>query len=485
MTSDSKKTVRAVVLAAGQGKRMKTQRAKVLHEVLGKTILTRILTALDQLGLEKIHIIVGHEAQQIIDYLQVNPPGTPYSTHIQQPQLGTGHALQQAVPDLSGFSGTLLVTVGDAPLLSEGTLRSLVANHQETGATVSLLTALLDDPKNYGRIVRGAKGEVLKIVEDKDCTIEEKAIREINPAIYCFEWPKVLSGLQSLKNDNKQKEYYLTDLVGWAQENKLPIAGTVTPDWREVAAVNSRSELAEVTALLRDRTIEQLMSESGVTITDTKGTWIAPEVRIGADSIVLPGCYLVGEITIGAGCSIGPNTVMTGKVSIGDRTSVVQSQVVNSTVGADCRVGPFAHMRDQAVVADKCRIGNYVEIKKSRIGASTNVSHLSYVGDASLGSKVNIGAGTITANYDHLTGTKSNTIVEDGASTGSNSVLVAPITIGKEASVAAGSVATRDVPAGALAVARTRQENKEGWTDRRRKAKVTAGVSAKAPKDQC
>jgi bifunctional UDP-N-acetylglucosamine pyrophosphorylase/glucosamine-1-phosphate N-acetyltransferase len=469
MTSDESRSVRAIVLAAGQGKRMKSTRAKVLHEVLGKTILTRILDALDQLQLEKTHIVIGHEAQQIIDFLQQNPAATAYQTHVQEPQLGTGHAVQQVVPDLKGFTGTLLVTVGDAPLLTAQTLREFIDKHQSDKATVSLLTTYVDDPKNYGRIVRDALGHIARIVEDKDASPDEKRIPEINPAIYCLEWPKVAEGLNSLKNDNRQKEYYLTDLIGWAHSEKLTISSMVAMDWREVAAVNSRQELAEVTSLLRDRTLERLMTDAGVTIVDTSGTWIAPEVTIGADTVVLPGCYLTGNIRIGSGCTIGPNTVMQGPVVIGNRTTVAQSLVVNSEVGAECRVGPFAHLREHTVVADKCRIGNFVEIKKSKIASNTNASHLSYVGDATLGSKVNIGAGTITANYDHLTGKKCNTVIEDGASTGSNSVLVAPITIGKEASVAAGTVATKDVPAGALAVGRQRQENKEGWVDRKRK----------------
>jgi bifunctional UDP-N-acetylglucosamine pyrophosphorylase/glucosamine-1-phosphate N-acetyltransferase len=244
----------------------------------------------------------------------------------------------------------------------------------------------------------------------------------------------------------------------------------VAPDWREVAAVNSRLELAEVCRLMRDRTLERLMRDDGVTIIDPQSTWIAPEVSIGRDSVVLPGCYLIGDVVIGANCEIGPHTVMKSYVRTGDRCLLTQSLLVNAEIGNDCRVGPFAHLREHTVVSDKCRIGNFVEVKKSTIGATTNVSHLSYVGDATLGVKVNVGAGTITANYDHLTGKKCSTVIEDGASTGSNSVLVAPITIGKEAVVAAGTVATKDVAPGALAVARARQENKEGWVERKKRS---------------
>lgn len=471
MTTENKRPVRAVVLAAGQGKRMKSSKAKVLHDVLGKPILGRILDALDQLGLEKIHIVVGHQSEQLIEWLAATPPKTPYSTHLQSPQLGTGHALQQVVPELGAFNGTLLVTVGDAPLQTAETLGHLVAQHQQGSAVVSLLTTFVEDVKNYGRIVRDKDQNVVKIVEDKDASPEEKAICEINPAIYCFEWPAITDGLNSLKNDNRQKEYYLTDLIAWAQSSKLPMTSTVAPDWREVAGINSRPELAEAARLLRDRVVSHLSLECGVTVVDPASTWISPEVQIGEDSTVLPGCYLTGSVSIGNDCVIGPHTVISGAVRIGSRSVVAQSLVVNSEVGSECRVGPFAHLREHTVVKDNCRIGNFVEVKKSDIASNTNVSHLSYIGDASLGRRVNIGAGTITANYDHYTGRKSRTTINDGASTGSNSVLVAPITVGKEASVAAGSVATRDVPEGALAVARTRQENKEGWAERRKSVK--------------
>lgn len=469
MTTPAKRAARAVILAAGQGKRMKSTKAKVLHDVLGKPVLGRIIDALDALSLERIHIVVGHASEQVIDWLSSCSPKTPYSVHIQSPQLGTGHALQQVVPELKSFEGSLIVTVGDAPLQTAETLEKLLDSHQNANAVVSLLTTVVEDAKNYGRIVRDKQGKVIKIVEDKDATPEEKSIREINPAIYCFEWPGIASGLDSLKNDNRQAEYYLTDLIGWATDQGLPMASAIADDWREVAGINSRLELSEAIRLLRDRVIRKLALESGVTVLDPDSTWIAPEVEIGQDSTVLPGCHLIGNIAIGDGCLIGPHTVMEGAVRIGARTSIAQSLVVNSEIGDDCRVGPFAHVREHTVIANKCRIGNFVEIKKSEIDSNTNCSHLSYVGDATLGKQVNIGAGTITANYDHFTKLKSRTVIGDGSATGSNSVLVAPITIGKECSIAAGTVTTKDVPDGALAVARVRQENKEGYTARKKR----------------
>ncbi|MBY0358164.1 MAG: bifunctional UDP-N-acetylglucosamine diphosphorylase/glucosamine-1-phosphate N-acetyltransferase GlmU [Candidatus Obscuribacterales bacterium] len=462
-----KKKTRAVLLAAGQGKRMKSALPKILHPVLGKSVLTRVLDAVDGLGLEHVHIIVGHSADQVIDFLKQNPPKTPWSTHLQEPQLGTGHALMQLAPELKAFDGTLLVTVADVPLLQSSTLADLVQVHDRTDAVLSLLTTKVDDPRSYGRIIRDESGQVLRIVEDKDADEAQKKITEINPAIYCFKWPAVEPGLKSLKNNNKQAEYYLTDLVEWSSSAGFKLASALTKDWREVSGINSRLELAEANKLLRDRTITNLALESGVTIIDPASTWIAPEVKIGQDSTIFPGCYITGEVQIGASCLIGPNSQISGLTQIGNHSQVAHSVVVACQIGSAVTIGPFAHLREQAVIADKCRIGNFVEIKKSQVKSQTNVSHLSYIGDAVLGEQVNIGAGTITANYDRLSGKKSQTVIGDNSSTGSNSVLVAPVTIGNEAMVAAGTVVTRDVPDGALALGRARQENREGWISRR------------------
>lgn len=467
MTKGSQK-IRAVVLAAGLGKRMKSELPKVLHPVLGKTILGRVLQALDGLELEHIHIVVGHKADDVQAYLENNSPKTAWSTHLQQPQLGTGHALSMVAPALATFNGTVLVACGDTPLLTSKTLAELLSAHQEKKAIVSLLTTVVPDAKNYGRIVRDARGDIEKIVEDKDANEKEKQIKEINPAIYCFQWPDIKPGLTGLKNDNKQGEYYLTDLIGWAVTEKLTMASAVASDWREVSGINSRLELQEAGRLLRDR-VNDYLSLEGVTIVDRESTWIAPEVRIGSDTTVLPGCFLEGDIAIGKNCTLGPHTTMSGTVKVGDNTAVIQSLVTDSEIGSDCRVGPFAHIRLNSFVGNEARIGNFVELKKASVGKKTNVSHLSYVGDADIGKDANIGAGTITANYDHITKTKSRTVVEDGASTGSNSVLVAPITIGKEAVIAAGTVVTKDVPAESLAVGRARQENKADWVSYKRR----------------
>lgn len=467
---------RAVVLAAGQGKRMKSELPKVLHDVLGKPVLGRIMDALEELDLEHIHVVTGHGRAQVEPWVDSYSGKTKRSTHPQEPQLGTGHALQQVAPSLSGFKGTLLVTVGDTPLLQGKTLQALIDQHNKDKAVVTLLTTMVDDAKNYGRILRDDGGKLLCIVEDKDCTESQRQIREVNPAIYCFSWPQIADGLSSLKNNNRQGEYYLTDLLEWAVAAKLPVSSVVAEDWREVHGINSRLELTQAAGLLRDRTLKSLALDSGVTVLDPASTWIAPEVKIGNDTTVLPGSYLIGDIQIGSNCQIGPHTTMSGNVRIGSGTKVMQSVIVNSQIGANCQVGPFAHVREHTDVSDGCRIGNFVEVKKSTIAASTNAAHLSYLGDAELGSGVNIGAGTITANYDHFTKKKSKTVIGDGSSTGSNSVLVAPVVLGAQVSVAAGSVINKNVPSRALAVARARQVNMEGWVTKQLERTLTKNV---------
>ena len=469
--------VRAIVLAAGQGKRMKSSRPKVLHDVFGRSILSRVMDALCQIGADKpavehLHIVVGHAADTVTQFVNENPPPCPYSAHLQEPQLGTGHAVMQVMPALDGFKGTLIVTVGDAPVLQSDTLAALLSKHQSSGAVITALSTEVDDPKNYGRMVRDEQGKIKGIVEDKDADANEKLIKEVNTGIYCIEWPAAMEGLNSLSCNNRQKEYYLTDLVAWAYNKKLGTESMVLQDYREVCGINSRLELAEAIRHLRDITLSRLALESGVTIVDPQSTWIAPEVRIGQETVILPGCYITGDIEIGSGCHIGPYTVMKGRVRVGKDTSIVNSHVNNTVIGDGVKVGPFAHLREGNVVGDGAKIGNFVELKKASVGTKSSIGHLSYVGDAEIGNQVNIGAGTITANYDHLTKKKERTILGDGCSTGSNSVLVAPVQIGVEAVVAAGTVVTKSVADGALVVGRAKQEIKEGWSERRKRQAV-------------
>jgi bifunctional UDP-N-acetylglucosamine pyrophosphorylase / glucosamine-1-phosphate N-acetyltransferase len=477
MKAAKQKPVRAIVLAGGQGKRMKSALPKVLHEVLGQPILARLLRALDKLDLEHIHIVIGHQADQIRAFVPTLSLHTPVSLHLQEPQAGTGHAVMQVEPGLAGFEGTLLVVPSDAPLLSGATLVSLISIHEAEKADVTLLTTIVEDPKSYGRIVRNEDGTVQAIVEHKDANREQRKIREIGSSIYCFRYPLIRSGLSALTKNNQQGEYYLTDLIGWANGRGHRVFSVEAPDWREVVGINSRMELSEASRLMRDLYVQKLSAEEGVTIVDPASTWISPEVKIGQDTIVLPGCWLVGNITIGPNCLVGPHTVMQGEVQVGSGSEVVQSRLTDCQVGNKCKVGPYAHLRPGTVVSDNAKIGNFVELKKSFVGLNTNVSHLSYVGDATVGNNANIGAGTIIANYDHITGEKKRTTIGNGAATGSNSVLVAPVTLGDESVVGAGTVVTKDVPAGSLSVRRVSQENIDGWVDKRKRRRARQPVS--------
>ncbi|MBX9695952.1 MAG: bifunctional UDP-N-acetylglucosamine diphosphorylase/glucosamine-1-phosphate N-acetyltransferase GlmU [Cyanobacteria bacterium] len=468
--------LRVVLLAAGKGTRMKSNRPKVLHDVLGKPILARVIDSAMQLGIDHLHIVVGHEASQIEEFLgrYMADSDTPFNTHVQEPQLGTGHALMQVEPSLANYRGDLLVSVGDAPLLRAETLERLIREHRENSCAITLLSCDLEDAGSYGRVVRDPNGSVRGIVEAKDATPMEKLIGEINTGIYVFSWPDVQPGLAGLTNNNKAQEYYLTDVVGWAAKEGKKLHAVKAENAAEVAGINSRLELAETARCLRNRTVERLSLESGVTIVDPQSVWISPEAEIGMDTTILPGCHILGAVKIGPRCSIGPNAIIKGSVAIGAETTVINSLVVDSQIGDRCLIGPFSHIREGNVIDNAVRVGNFVELKKSDIGNNTNVSHLSYVGDTSIGSGANIGAGTITANYDHLTKTKSRTVIGSGASTGSNSVLVAPVTLGEESVVGAGTVVTNDVPAGALAVRRSKQENLEGWSNKRKTKRLSS-----------
>jgi len=487
MTNSQEKQMRAVILAAGLGKRMQSETAKVLHPVLGRPMIWRILETLNQLNksiqstpersgtglgtLEEVHVVLGHNAEQvehsIEQYRQEFKPGLKISLHIQKPQLGTGHALM-SLTALDNFKGDVIVLPGDCPLLTEEILDLLLDAHFGQKANVSLLTTELDDPTGYGRILRSASKKIIGIVEDKDASDDEKHINEINASVYCLNWPSVKKGINELKNNNKQGEYYLTDIVGWAVGEDYKIASALVSDWRRVMGINSRNDLARANKLLNEMVINKLNMERGVTVIDPSSTWISPEVKIEADTLVLPGCWIIGDISIGRACTVGPHTSIEGKVKIGSQTRVVQSHLEDCQVGDKCQIGPFAHLRMGTVLDNEVRVGNFVELKMSTVGKQTNVSHLSYVGDTTVGSGANIGAGTITANYDHITKIKSPTIIEDGVAIGSNAVLVAPVKLGKESVVAAGTVITKDVEPGALAVGRSKQENMPGWTVKRR-----------------
>jgi bifunctional UDP-N-acetylglucosamine pyrophosphorylase / glucosamine-1-phosphate N-acetyltransferase len=454
--------IHIVILAAGKGTRMKSARPKVLHSASGVPLIEHVLRVADSLSPKTKVIVVGHMADAVEQALGKRL-GLRFA--LQQPQLGTGHALLQAESHLTGARGTLVLLSGDVPLLRPATLGTLVATHQRRGAAATVLTARVDRPHGYGRIVR-ERGAIAAIVEEKDATPEERAIDEINSGIYAFDVAPLFDALRAIGASNAQAEYYLPDLVRIYRARGLAVETVVLDDPREILGVNSRKELAEVTAILNATRAHELMA-AGVTIVDPASAWIGPDVEIGPDTILHPNVYLEGHTRIGSGCDIQ------SCVRIVDSTidaGVVINNfcvILESHVRAGARVGPFAHIRPQSDVGEGAHIGNFVELKKTTVGAGTKASHLTYLGDATIGEKVNIGAGTITCNYDGSV--KHPTVIEDGAFIGSDSQLVAPVRIGKGAYVAAGSSITEDVPAGALGIARGKQVNKEGWVEKNKK----------------
>jgi bifunctional UDP-N-acetylglucosamine pyrophosphorylase / glucosamine-1-phosphate N-acetyltransferase len=454
--------IHMVILAAGKGTRMKSARPKVLHCASGLPLIEHVLRAADSLVPATTVVIVGHMADVVKQALR-KWLGLRFA--IQEPQLGTGHALLQAEPQLPAARGTLVLLSGDVPLLRPDTLRALIARHEQHRAAATVLTARVDRPHGYGRIVR-ERGAIAAIVEEKDATPAERAIDEINSGIYAFDVAPLFDALRNLGTANAQGEYYLPDLVRIYRARGLVVETVSLDDPREILGVNSRKELADVTAILKTTRVDGLMA-AGVTIVDPASAWIGPDVEIGADTILHPGVYLEGRTRIGGGCEIHSGVRIVDS-TIDDGVVINNFCVIlESHVRAGAKVGPFAHIRPQSDVGEAAHIGNFVELKKTTVGRGTKASHLSYLGDATIGEKVNIGAGTITCNYDGVV--KHQTVIEDGAFIGSDSQLVAPVRVGKGAYVAAGSSITEDVPAGALGIARGRQVNKEGWVEKSKK----------------
>ncbi|MGA9467642.1 MAG: bifunctional UDP-N-acetylglucosamine diphosphorylase/glucosamine-1-phosphate N-acetyltransferase GlmU [Exiguobacterium marinum] len=447
----------AVILAAGKGTRMKSKLYKVLHPVLGKPMVEHVVDQLDQIGVSRQIVIVGHGAEAVQDTL-----GTRVEYAVQEQQLGTGHAVQMAEAELAGKSGATLVVCGDTPLLTAETLEALLAHHEAQQAKVTVLTAIADDATGYGRVIRGEDGNVTKVVEHKDASETELAINEINTGTYVFDNELLFDALKRVGNNNAQGEYYLPDVIAIAKESGEVVAAHTAPTFDETIGVNDRVALSQAEAIMRKRTNERLMRE-GVTFMDPASTYISPDVVIGSDTVIYPGTVILGKTTIGSECVIGPNSDIRNSV-IEDNAVVRQSVVTDSRVGEEAQVGPFAHLRQQAVLGANTRVGNFVEIKKSTFGDGAKASHLSYIGDASIGERVNLGCGSITVNYDGKN--KFETVVEDDAFVGCNVNLIAPVKVGKGAIVAAGSTITNDVPEEALAIARERQTNKEGYTKR-------------------
>ncbi|MEK4090232.1 MULTISPECIES: bifunctional UDP-N-acetylglucosamine diphosphorylase/glucosamine-1-phosphate N-acetyltransferase GlmU [unclassified Viridibacillus] len=446
--------VYAVILAAGQGTRMKSKLYKVLHPVCGKPMVEHVVDHIQTLDVERIVTIVGYGAEKVKEQL-----GEKSEYVLQAEQLGTAHAVQQVEPILGDLEGTTIVICGDTPLIRPETMKALFEHHESNHAKATILTAIAEDPTGYGRILRSTDQQVAQIVEQKDATPEQRQVKEINTGTYCFDNKALFAALKLVKNDNAQGEYYLPDVIEILQKQGEVVAAYVTENFAETLGVNDRFALSQAEETMRARINEQHM-RNGVTIINPSNTYISVDAQIGRDTVIQPGVIIEGASSIGEDCIIGPNSHIQNS-RIGNRTTVHSSVVRESVIGEDTAVGPFAHIRPDSDLGDRVKIGNFVEVKKTKIDNGSKVSHLSYLGDAEVGTEVNIGCGTITVNYDGKN--KFKTVIEDNAFVGCNSNLVAPVTVGKGSYVAAGSTITKDIPADALAIARSRQENKDNY----------------------
>lgn len=454
--------VHIVVLAAGKGTRMKSARPKVLHQVAGAPMIDYVLRAAAALAPRSITVVVGHQAEDLKRALQSRPN---LSFAVQEPQLGTAHALLTAESALASARGTLILLSGDVPLLTTGTLEKLVARHTTIRAAATIVTAIVDEPYGYGRIVR-LEDRVERIVEEKDASSEERSIHEINSGIYAFELDGLFDAVRGIAAENAQREYYLPDLVAIYRAHGREVETVTVTDPDEIRGINSRVELAAVSRIVRDAKTAALMA-SGVTIEDPATVFVDRDVEIGADTIVHPGVTIEGDTVIGRNCEIFGG-VRLRNCHLGDGVTVLDHCVLTDTMlGGGVQVGPFAHLRQGTSIEDGAKVGNFVEIKKSSVGAGSKAMHLSYLGDAVIGAKVNIGAGTITCNYDGRT--KQVTTIEDGAFVGSDTQLIAPVTVHKGAYVGTGTTVREDVPAGSLAVSAGKQRNIDGWVEKRTK----------------
>jgi len=440
------------VLAAGKGTRMKSDLPKVLQPLAGATLVERVLSSCERLQPERRLLIVGHQAERVEQSLAQHER---LEFVLQQPQQGTGHAVQQLLAPLAGFAGELLVLNGDVPLLRPETLQQLLERHRASGAAVTLLSARLADPSGYGRVLATDDGRVERIVEHRDCTEAERQVNLINAGIYCFNWPQLAAVLPRLRSDNDQGELYLTDTVALLS----PAMHLEVADADEINGINDRLQLAQCEAVLQQRLREHWMRE-GVTFTDPASCTLSEATRFGRDVVVEPQCHFRGASSIGAGCRIGPGCLIESS-TLGEGCQVLHAVLRQAEVGEGCAIGPFTQLRPGTRVGPGSHVGNFVEIKNSTLAEGVKVNHLSYIGDADLGAAVNVGAGTITANYDGVN--KHRTVIGAGSKTGANSVLVAPITLGSGVTVGAGSTLTKDVPSGALALGRARQLVKENW----------------------
>ena len=465
--------IASIILAAGLGKRMKSDIPKVLHPVAGKPMLFYPVEVVKSLGIDKVVVIVGHKAEEVINTLQEvrsQESGVRSQKKFQiqfvkqEPQLGTGHAVLCAEDSLKAWKGNILILSGDVPLITRETILGLLDLHAKKKALISFISSIVEDPAGYGRVVRGKNNTVLKIVEDKDASQREKRISEINTGIYFIDAAFLFSGIKQIKKENAQGEYYLPDLIGMAVKQKKRVAALTHINAAEVMGINNRIELSEANEEMRERINNKLML-SGITLIAPETAYIHKGVKIGRDTTIYPNVFLEGDTNIGERCIIEEGCKIIDS-SIGDGSVIKSHSVIESSqVGQNVSIGPFARLRPECIIEDKARIGNFVEIKKSRLGRGTKANHLSYIGDAIIGKDVNIGAGTITCNYDGIK--KHQTIIEDGAFIGSDTQLVAPVKVGKNAYIGSGSTITKNVPPGSLALSRAEQRNIEGWVERK------------------
>ncbi len=446
-----------VVLAAGQGTRMKSKLFKVMHPVMGRPMVGHVVHAALEADASEVITITGHGAETIKDYL-----GDKSQFVYQEEQLGTAHAVMQAKDLLEGKEGTTLVLSGDTPLLRAETLQELMAYHEEEGAKATILTALADDPFGYGRVIRAEDDSVSKVVEEKDASSEERLVQEINTGTYCFDNQALFNALERVNNDNAQGEYYLPDVLEILKNDAEKVGAFRLENMEEALGVNDRKALAEATAIMRKRINEKHMT-NGVTMIDPDSTYIDVQVEIGSDTVVEPNSYIKGQTKIGEDVLIGLGSVIVDS-QLADGVTIKQSVIEESIVGKNSDVGPHSHLRKDSVLGENVHIGNYVEVKNATIGNLTRAGHHTYIGDAEVGVDVNIGCGVVFANYNGMT--KSKTVVGDYTFVGSNSNLVAPVVVGKNSFIAAGSTITEEVPDSALGIARARQVNKEGFHER-------------------
>jgi bifunctional UDP-N-acetylglucosamine pyrophosphorylase/glucosamine-1-phosphate N-acetyltransferase len=454
----SRPPLAVVVLAAGLGTRMKSDVPKVLHEVCGRPMLSYVIDAALSVSPERVVVVTGPDQDAVAEIMPVG-----CERAVQQERRGTGDAVRAGLEPLDGFEGDVVILVGDAPLVDGAFLRDLIEAHQTSAWRATVATALLADPAQYGRVVRDAEGGVQRIVEARDASPEELQIDEVNTGFYVIDAALLRAVLPRLRPGNAQGELYLTDAVHLALSDGVPVKAHLAPDPEVMLAINSRVELAEVNAITRRRLLDRLML-AGVTVEDPETTFVDWGVEVGRDTLLRANTHLLGRTTVGAASEVGPGCFLRDAF-VGDRARVVSSHLYECVIGSGCSVGPFAYIRPNTVLAEGAKAGTFVEIKNSRIGEGSKVPHLSYVGDAIVGRDSNIAAGNITANYDGFE--KHATHIGDGVRTGSDTVMVAPVTVGDGAFTAAGSVITQDVPPGALAVARSRQQNVEGYAARR------------------